>query len=127
MKNQIDISSLDTLILGESTPEPLLYAFQRKSSAHAGGENTPISSDLYEEKAKEVLSNTEGLAATRCLYIHIPFCLKKCNYCDFLSFSNISNQKIQEYVKYLCEEIKIYSEYSYDTIYFGGEIGRAHV
>ena len=54
------------------------------------------------------------------LYIHIPFCLKKCNYCDFLSFSNISNQKIQEYVKYLCEEIKIYSEYSYDTIYFGG-------
>lgn len=54
------------------------------------------------------------------LYIHIPFCLKKCNYCDFLSFSNMNSKNMEEYVEYLCEEIKLYPKGNYDTIYFGG-------
>lgn len=39
------------------------------------------------------------------LYIHIPFCIKKCNYCDFLSFP--SNEERREiYVQSLINEIE---------------------
>ena len=27
------------------------------------------------------------------IYIHIPFCKKKCSYCDFKSFENVSENK----------------------------------
>ncbi len=53
------------------------------------------------------------------IYIHIPFCINKCQYCDFLSFKS-SPDKRREYVKYLKKEIELYPEYKYDTVYFGG-------
>lgn len=53
------------------------------------------------------------------IYIHIPFCVKKCNYCDFLSFSD-NNISKKQYVDYLIKEIKLYPKYQYNTIYFGG-------
>lgn len=43
------------------------------------------------------------------IYIHIPFCVQKCNYCDFLSFSADEDMK-ERYVKVLCEEIGQYGE-----------------
>lgn len=57
------------------------------------------------------------------LYIHIPFCVKKCDYCDFISYCNKDN-KIEEYVKVLKKEInnelQKVSEYKITTIYIGG-------
>lgn len=41
------------------------------------------------------------------IYIHIPFCNKKCYYCDFTSFSG-KDDKIEDYIYYLIEELKIY-------------------
>jgi len=38
------------------------------------------------------------------IYIHIPFCERKCAYCDFVSFDNKSHL-IDEYVNALCKEI----------------------
>lgn len=60
-------------------------------------------------------NNTVGL------YLHIPFCQKKCHYCDFLTFVN-RDDTIHEYVNYLIKEIQLYKDhdYSVDTIYFGG-------
>ncbi len=52
------------------------------------------------------------------LYIHIPFCLSKCPYCDFYSVK-YSSDKAEEYTQKLCDEIKKYTG-SFDTIYFGG-------
>lgn len=43
------------------------------------------------------------------LYIHIPFCVRKCLYCDFLSFS-ASNSKKQDYVKTLINELAAWEE-----------------
>ena len=43
------------------------------------------------------------------LYIHIPFCVRKCLYCDFLSFS-ASNSKKQDYVKALVNELTAWEE-----------------
>ncbi len=39
------------------------------------------------------------------IYIHIPFCVKKCGYCDFLSFPAEEAWK-EHYVKALCQEIQ---------------------
>ena len=56
------------------------------------------------------------------IYIHIPFCMKKCEYCDFLSFSN-NKEKVKDYINAVIEEIKntkIEGDYRITTIYFGG-------
>lgn len=57
------------------------------------------------------------------LYIHTPFCVKKCAYCDFLSFPADTNTQIQ-YVHALLNEIRFYGEqmggYQVSTIYIGG-------
>lgn len=57
------------------------------------------------------------------LYIHIPFCVKKCAYCDFLSFP-AGEQMQKEYVKALCKELAFYGERYKErritTIFIGG-------
>ncbi len=40
------------------------------------------------------------------LYIHIPFCIKKCPYCDFLSVS-YDKEKVSLYVKSLLNDIRL--------------------
>lgn len=57
------------------------------------------------------------------IYIHIPFCIKKCDYCDFISYPN-QLEKQDEYTEKIVEEIKaekeILQNYRITTIYFGG-------
>lgn len=57
------------------------------------------------------------------LYVHIPFCSKKCDYCDFVSFS--MNRKAQQmYLDALFTEIDMikneYQDDIFDTIFIGG-------
>ena len=55
------------------------------------------------------------------IYIHIPFCKRKCSYCDFISFSN-KDRLIESYVEALKKEIEDFdfSKYDVTTIYLGG-------
>ncbi|WP_427339524.1 radical SAM family heme chaperone HemW [Caloranaerobacter sp. DY30410] len=57
------------------------------------------------------------------LYIHIPFCVSKCFYCDFNSYTDKS-YIIEDYIKYLKKEIDLYSvelkDYKVKTIFIGG-------
>jgi oxygen-independent coproporphyrinogen-3 oxidase len=53
------------------------------------------------------------------LYIHIPFCRKKCNYCDFIS-QIAESSKISEYLKAVNIEAKKYLGFQISTIYVGG-------
>ena len=57
------------------------------------------------------------------IYVHSPFCAKKCAYCDFLSFPGNMRMR-REYTDKLLEEIRIQSsfvrEYQVDTIFLGG-------
>lgn len=57
------------------------------------------------------------------IYIHIPFCMKKCFYCDFVSYAN-KEDMVEKYIKALEKEIKIKAEENkllkINTIYIGG-------
>lgn len=57
------------------------------------------------------------------LYLHIPFCVKKCNYCDFFSASG-SEEEQEAYVQAMVQEIHWYQEkfrsYEVKTIFLGG-------
>ena len=58
------------------------------------------------------------------LYIHIPFCVKKCLYCDFLSFGGTAQTTKDLYIEALCKELNnlsaSFSGRSLSTIYIGG-------
>ena len=57
------------------------------------------------------------------LYIHIPFCARKCNYCDFLSFP-MKETEHGPYIDQLCAEIResaaLATNYEISTIFIGG-------
>lgn len=57
------------------------------------------------------------------LYIHIPFCVKKCRYCDFLSAPYSETEK-EKYVRALTAEIAAaapqFQDYTVDTVFIGG-------
>lgn len=56
------------------------------------------------------------------LYLHIPFCVKRCLYCDF--FSNTRMDFKQPFIHALCREMELRRDYlegePLETIYFGG-------
>lgn len=54
------------------------------------------------------------------LYIHFPFCIKKCAYCDFVSYENISCDVKKQYVDALLYDMKEYCGEEIDTVYLGG-------
>jgi oxygen-independent coproporphyrinogen-3 oxidase len=57
------------------------------------------------------------------LYVHIPFCLKKCSYCDFISFPNKFDY-VEKYTDALVKEIRLYSsvgkKFKLNTVFIGG-------
>ncbi len=56
------------------------------------------------------------------LYIHIPFCVRKCAYCDFLS-APASQETMRAYVDVLCREIREFpraDQYEVSTVFLGG-------
>ena len=53
------------------------------------------------------------------IYIHIPFCVSKCNYCDFASFPKHMNMQ-DKYTAALINEIKSREGICADTVYIGG-------
>lgn len=56
------------------------------------------------------------------IYLHIPFCKRRCIYCDF--FSTTQSERKAEYVRALCRELEMRKEYlggeAIETIYLGG-------
>ena len=58
------------------------------------------------------------------IYIHVPFCRSKCQYCDFYSLTAKDDKLMDGYLKAICAHIKESGQlapgYRVDTIYFGG-------
>ena len=56
------------------------------------------------------------------LYLHFPFCVRKCRYCDFLS-GPASEEERDNYIELLCREIRLRSSEvpgQVDTVFLGG-------
>ena len=58
------------------------------------------------------------------IYIHVPFCRSKCQYCDFYSLTEKDDRLMEDYMDAVCDHIKEAGQrspgYLVDTIYFGG-------
>ena len=58
------------------------------------------------------------------IYVHVPFCRSKCQYCDFYSVTNKEDRLLDGYLDAVCAHIKeagaLAPGYVVDTVYFGG-------
>ena len=58
------------------------------------------------------------------IYVHVPFCRSKCQYCDFYSLTTKDSKVLDGYTQAVCTHIRetapLAEEYQVDTIYFGG-------
>ena len=58
------------------------------------------------------------------IYIHVPFCRSKCQYCDFYSVTTKEDRLLDSYQSAVCTHIReagmLAPEHVVDTIYFGG-------
>ena len=58
------------------------------------------------------------------IYIHVPFCRSKCQYCDFYSVTTRSDDLLDGYIDAMCAHIEeagaLAPAYKVDTVYFGG-------
>lgn len=73
-----------------------------------------------QDKDSGIMNNRKKLG----IYVHIPFCVRKCLYCDFLS-AKYSDEIVNSYVNKLLEEIDLRadeysSDYEVDSVFFGG-------
>ncbi len=57
------------------------------------------------------------------IYVHIPFCVRKCHYCDFVSFADMEGL-FEPYIDAVIAEAGLYSKYlndrTADTLFIGG-------
>lgn len=73
---------------------------------------------------REKISQKKEALRPLSLYIHIPFCVQKCLYCDFLSWNKEDSVK-EQYIRALTKEIGLWApllqkEYKVRTIFIGG-------
>ena len=58
------------------------------------------------------------------IYVHIPFCRRKCDYCDFYSICSFDDALLDRYLKALIMQLDDYAvggqRYTCDTLYIGG-------
>jgi oxygen-independent coproporphyrinogen-3 oxidase len=76
--------------------------------------------------ALEVLDTAADPATPLGLYVHIPFCRKRCKFCYFKVYTDKDSGQIANYVDTVCREAEIYSSKvrisgrPLDFVYFGG-------
>ncbi|HSE43456.1 MAG TPA: coproporphyrinogen-III oxidase family protein [Acidobacteriota bacterium] len=78
------------------------------------------------KKAQDALNSKPNPATPIGLYLHIPFCRKRCKFCYFRVYTDKNSEEIQQYLDVLAREIKLYSELpsvqgrKLKFVYFGG-------
>lgn len=108
---------------GLCTPDPLKFAFTAKTSAHASrGGAAPL---MLDDAGWQAWWQQESEAKARALYIHIPFCRKRCSFCNF--FENGANPaRMSRYMEALCgslhqaAETPLVQSRPFSAVYVGG-------
>ncbi|EQB2603931.1 heme anaerobic degradation radical SAM methyltransferase ChuW/HutW [Aeromonas salmonicida] len=114
---------LTPTMTGLSTPDPLKFAFSAKTSAHASrGGIRPFSLD---DAGWQAWWQQRSQADERALYIHVPFCRKRCSFCNF--FENGANPaRMSRYMAALCDSLiraadtPLAQSRSFSAVYVGG-------
>lgn len=114
-------------LLGTRTDNPLGCAFAKKRVVHPGAGGKRMVAEKAEQVQiwAELMAQTPDPADERAVYIHIPFCDKKCSYCGF--FQNFTREDaVHHYVDILIDEIEAAADTPYVTgapfqaVFFGG-------
>ena len=77
-------------------------------------------------EALELLGGAADKGAPLGLYLHIPFCRKRCKFCYFRVYTDKNSKEIERYVSALGREIELYQEFPgvggrpFKFVYFGG-------
>lgn len=83
-------------------------------------DNVPQAFEAFDKPNAETARDTMGL------YIHIPFCRKRCKFCYFRVYTNQNAKAIEDYVQALIKEIELISRKpgvtgrELEFVYFGG-------
>src|SRR5215831_6083100 len=84
------------------------------------------SHDGVERDAKPALAAAPAPGVPLGLYLHIPFCRKRCHFCYFRVYTDKNAQEVNQYLDVLAREWELYAEQpaiagrDLDFIYFGG-------
>ena len=114
-------------LLGTKSENPLGCAFEKKRVVHpgAGGKRMVMDKEEQTRIWADLMAQTPNPADERAVYIHIPFCDKKCSYCGF--FQNFTREDaVHHYVDVLIDEIEAAADTPYVTgapfqaVFFGG-------
>src|SRR5688572_8010389 len=82
--------------------------------------------DDVERVAKPALQTEPVPGVPLGLYLHIPFCRKRCHFCYFRVYTDKNSQEIEDYLDILAKELELYSRTpaiagrSFNFVYFGG-------
>ena len=79
-----------------------------------------------EREAKAALNTKPAPGVPLGLYLHIPFCRKRCHFCYFRVYTDKNAQEIEDYLDILVSEMELYAKLPsiagrpFNFIYFGG-------
>lgn len=77
----------------------------------------------YEKSNKNLIKNENHKSSagnSAGLYVHLPFCEKRCNYCDFYSQTNLDERLVSRYVNALCNELELWAkEFDFYNLRYG--------
>jgi oxygen-independent coproporphyrinogen-3 oxidase len=84
------------------------------------------SPDAVERDAKPALASAPGPRTPLGLYLHIPFCRKRCHFCYFRVYTDKNAQEVQGYLDVVAREWELYAQLPavagrpLNFVYFGG-------
>lgn len=123
---------IDSVVRFSSSSNPSRFMSSESTKTEVGSyfiSNYPPFSQWKNDQLDEVTRalNSPPIAETPLgLYIHIPFCRKRCKFCYFKVFTNQNAKEIEKYVSALCREIELVSQLPimggrpFRFVYFGG-------
>jgi len=82
--------------------------------------------DAVDQEAKPALAARPEPGTPLGLYLHIPFCRKRCHFCYFRVYTDKNSQEVEEYLDVLVREMELYSKLpsfgdrQLNFVYFGG-------
>ena len=84
------------------------------------------SAEAVDRDARPALASTADASVPLGVYLHIPFCRKRCHFCYFRVYTDKNAQEVQQYLDILAREWELYAQQKavagrrVDFVYFGG-------